>query len=94
MTGPFEVWRQRLWLWVLPVAFCLLNLLVLGFYQGSLAGGVEGLEARYERSQETLGSLAEERRRVETFLDYERRNREGIESLYQKRSCSVAKRSW
>ena len=45
MKRPFEAWRRSLVLWGLPVGFCLLNLLILGFYFSFYAGEVERLEA-------------------------------------------------
>ncbi len=38
MTSLFDNWRRHLWLWVLPLGFCVLNLLGIAFYHSAFAG--------------------------------------------------------
>ncbi len=69
MKSFFEAWRRHLWLWVLPLGFCVLNLLAVAFYSSSFAGQVEGLESRYQATAATLIEIQDEQRLIEEFME-------------------------
>ena len=69
MKSFVEVWRRHLWLWVLPLGFCVLNLLAYSLYRSAFAGKVEILEDRYRQATEQLAAIRDERRMIEQFLD-------------------------
>ncbi len=92
LHNPSLVWRRRLWLWAVPAVFCLLNLAFFLYYRASLAGGVETLQARYERDAEKAESLRQGRREIEAFLDRVDANGNGVEALYDDRFATEAER--
>ncbi len=82
MIRPFESWRRTIWLWGLPFAFCVLNLLVFAFYHSFYAGEVERLDALYQQGKDNLAALNAEGRQIEIFLARIDRQEENIEALY------------
>lgn len=82
MIGPFERWRRNLWLWILPLAFCLLNLLGLLVYRTNFAGGVERLEGRNQQAQEQLEAYQTELAEREEFLGSIDEQETKVTSLY------------
>lgn len=82
MIGPFERWRRNLWLWILPLAFCLLNLIGLAVYRSNFAGGVERLEGRNQKAEEQLEGYRSELAEREAFLGSIDEQETKIASLY------------
>ncbi len=68
MISIFETWRRNLWLWVLPVGFCVVTLLGIAFYRFAFAGKVERLERQYQAAMAQRDGLREEREVVSAFL--------------------------
>ena len=68
MKSRFEAWKRTLWVWSLPLAFCVLNLVVFTFYHTFYAGEVERLEALVERGHDEIEALEAETAKVEDFL--------------------------
>lgn len=69
MTSFFDTWRRHLWLWSLPLGFCVLNLLAVAFYHWAFAGQVERLESRYQTASETLEQTQNEQVVIRDSLD-------------------------
>lgn len=82
MRSPLEVWRRHLWLWALPLAVCLLNLLGYAWYRSFFAGNVERLARTYERSVQVLDELARERELIGGFLDKVDAHQGQVKALY------------
>ncbi len=68
MSTLFDNWRRHLWLWILPLGFCVLNLLAIGFFHSAFAGQVERLEQRNQTATGKLEQIQTERQVVEDFL--------------------------
>ncbi|MEE8523137.1 MAG: hypothetical protein V3T72_04330 [Thermoanaerobaculia bacterium] len=83
MRGPFEAWRRTIWLWSLPLAFCVLDLLVFGFYHSFYAGEVERLDALYHQGEEELAALEAESQQIEDFLVRIDNQQDDIRALYE-----------
>ncbi len=92
MKRPFEAWRRSLALWGLPVGFCLLNLLILGFYFSFYAGEVERLEAGNRSADERLAELRRQSEEIEAFLARADGQLRGVEDLYAERFQTEAQR--
>lgn len=92
MTGGFESWRRSLWLWAIPVAVCLLNLLVLGFYYSVYAGEVERLEASNLKARNELASLRQQSEKIEAYLGRIEAQGDDIQRLYDEHFQTEAER--
>ncbi|MCP3961025.1 MAG: hypothetical protein GY719_24535 [bacterium] len=92
MKSLFEAWRRHLWLWVLPAAFCILNLLVFAFYNSAFAGKVETLESRHRTATERLTALEQEREVIEEFLVKVGAHQQEVDGLYATRFETEAQR--
>ncbi|NJL28607.1 MAG: hypothetical protein HC897_12315 [Thermoanaerobaculia bacterium] len=57
MNSPFDIWRQRFWLWFAPALFFLVNLVVFGFYRYTYSGKVDVVRARVESEAQQLAAL-------------------------------------
>ncbi len=68
MNTAFGVWRRHIWLWSLPLGFCVLNLLGVAFYHSAFAGQVESLETRYQATADNLAKIQDEQRVIDDFL--------------------------
>ena len=85
MTSFFDNWRRHLWLWVLPLGFCVLNLLGIAFYHSSFAGQVERLERRNQAASNTLEQIKNERLLIEDFLARIEIHKEDVQGLHRDR---------
>ncbi len=85
MRSFFEVWRRHLWLWALPLGFCVLNLLAYSIYQSAFAGKVEHLERRYQEAAAQLTASEEERQLIEQFLEKVEAHQAQVNGLYGNR---------
>ncbi len=85
MRSFFEVWRRHLWLWVLPLGFCVLNLIAYSVYQSVFAGKVERLERRYQQAAEQIVTIEEERQLVSQFLEKIESHQAQVKGLYSER---------
>ncbi len=92
MRRPFEAWRRSLTLWGLPFIFCLLNLLVLGFYFSFYAGEVERLEQRNEVAESDLAELSRRSAEIEAKLAHIETQRRNIQALHRERFQTEAER--
>ncbi len=92
MTRPFEAWRRSLALWGLPFLFCLLNLLVLGFYFSFYAGEVERLEERNEIAAGELVEISRRSQDIEAKLDRIEAQDQNIDALYRDHFQTEAER--
>ena len=80
--SSFEVWRRHLWLWVVPVGFCVLNLLAYSIYRSAFADKVERLERRYQQATDQLAASEQERQLIEAFLAKVASQRAQVDGLY------------
>lgn len=82
MSNSFERWRRTLWIWGVPLAFCVLNLLGFVVYRSVYAGEVEKLEERYDASVAELEGLRRQSAGIEAALERIEAQSQGIEQLY------------
>lgn len=82
MRSFFEVWRRHLWLWVLPLGFCVLNLLAYSLYRSAFAGKVEDLERLYQQTTDQLAAIGNERQLIEQFLARVESHQAQVKGLY------------
>ncbi len=82
MISRFEVWRRTLWLWVVPLAFCAVGLLILAIYMHSFSGRVERLQNQLQASRHSLESYRAQRADGESFLLRVEQQRRQVEELY------------
>lgn len=73
MTRFIDIWRQRLWLWLVPLLFFAINGVVFGFYRYAYASKADVMSNRVESEGRELAKLETSRERL-TLL------RERIES--------------
>ena len=92
MRRPFEAWRRNLVLWGVPLAFCLVNLLVLGFFFSFYAGEVERLEKRNQDIERELAVLGQQSEQIEDVLGRIETQRQSIQRLYGERFSTEAER--
>lgn len=85
MNSFLDSWQRHLWLWVLPLSFCVLNLLGVAFYWWAFAGQVETLETRYRQANERLVDIQEEQEVIREFLDRVEVHKEEIQGLHRGR---------
>jgi hypothetical protein len=83
MKRSWDAWIRHPWLWALPLAFCLVNLLAYAVYEQRLAGGVEGLEARYQQKAERLEGYKAEEQQLEEILSRVDEQQTHFVSLYE-----------
>ena len=90
--NPFEVWRRNLWLWLLPVGFCLLNLLANGVYHLRFSGDVERLEERYETKTAELEAYRDQHQQIAEFLGKVEDQQEKFDVLYDEHFQTESRR--
>lgn len=78
----FEAWSRHVWLWSLPLAFCVLNLLAIVIYQTRFAGRVDILEADHKKAQQVLKELRREREKSERLLAAATERDKEVDELY------------
>ncbi len=83
MKSVFEVWRRHLWLWALPLAFCILNLIGVAFYRSAFAGQVERLERQYQATADTLAQIEDEQWVIEEFLGRVEAHRSEVDAIHR-----------
>lgn len=92
MRWDAEIWRERSWRWLIPLAFLAINLLAFGIYRARFAGGVEQLEVRYAADAEVLAQLQESRVRADELMQRAERQQEEIDRLYEQRFSTESER--
>ncbi len=92
MKRPFEAWRRKLWWWVPPLAFCLLNFGAFNFYHSAFAGRVDELQTLHRSAAVDLESLRQDRQELEGFLHRAGGSDEGVDELYGERFSTEAER--
>ncbi len=85
MTSFFDSWRRHLWLWVLPLGFCVLNLIGVAVYHWAFAGQVESLEKRYQTSSNRLKQYQDEQVVIEDFLTRIESHKTAVKGLHRDR---------
>lgn len=68
MLDRLAAWRHKPALWVVPLAFVVVNLLALVLFQTAFAGRVDALKRSYDRQAERLDRLRAESDRAENFV--------------------------
>lgn len=89
----FEAWSRHVWLWTIPLAFCILNLLAIALYQTRFAGRVDTLESDHKEAQELLEELRLEREQSEHLLAAAIERDKLVDELYSKVFSTAAQRS-
>lgn len=92
MTTLTSDFRHRLWPWLAPLLFVIVNVVLYSTYQAAYAGRVDLLHDQSESEEETLNALREQRRALETVVERAQRGKDGIEALYQERFSTERKR--
>jgi len=92
MRSRFEAWRRTVWLWSLPLAFVVLNLLVITFYHSFYAGEVERLDALYHQGVRDLAALEAETGQIEGFLVRIDDQEDRIRALYDEHFQTQSRR--
>ena len=87
-----EIWQRYLWVWLLPLIFCVIGLLGLFVYQGAFAGNVDDLQKDYEITQADLAEITEERERTEEVIARIETSQENIRILYKDHFGTEAER--
>ncbi|MDA8017827.1 MAG: type 4a pilus biogenesis protein PilO [Thermoanaerobaculia bacterium] len=83
MRQAADIWRERSWTWIVPLAFVVLNLIVFGIYRARYAGGVEKLEEAYQNDADVLAKLQESVSQAQGLLTRAERQQEEIDLLYE-----------
>lgn len=92
MRWKSDIWRERSWRWLIPLAFLVLNLLAFGIYRARFAGGVEQLEAQYAADAAALAQLQESRVRAGELMQRAERQQAEIDQLYEVRFATEDER--
>lgn len=87
-----SAWRSRWWWWVLPVAFCLFNMVFLGVHRAAANSGFRQIQDELTARESTLESLVATRQALSDFGEIAERNREGLVSLYRDRLATEESR--
>jgi hypothetical protein len=82
IAAPGEIWRQRVWVWGLALAFVVLNLLGLLVYNVGYANRVRTLQRDLREQGARLAEMRDEHQRLIGLLRDARVNRERIHQLY------------
>ena len=85
MRSFFDSWRRHLWLWVLPLGFCVLNLLGVAVYHWAFAGQVERLERSYQRAEGRLQQNQDEQVVIQDFLTRIEAHKGTVQALHRDR---------
>jgi Tfp pilus assembly protein PilO len=88
----FEAWSRHVWLWTIPLAFCVLNLLAIVLYQTRFAGRVDTLATDHKEAQQLLEELRLERERSEHLLAVAMEREKLTEELYSEVFSTAAER--
>ena len=85
MISFFDNWRRHLWLWVLPLGVCVLNLFAIAFYHSAFAGQVERLERRNQSATDTLEQIKAEQLVIKDFLSRVESHKGAVQGLHSER---------
>lgn len=88
----FEAWHRHLRLWLIPLAFCVLNILGLSIYVASYAGRVENLKDVVAERRAAKASLETERQASEAFLETVQVRQQQMTVLYDEQFSTAAER--
>lgn len=83
MISRFEVWRRTLWRWAAPLAFCVVNLVVLWIYFQFYSGRVERLSDELTQTQGYLENYRTELAENKAFLASLEEQEKQVGSLYK-----------
>lgn len=85
MNSFFDNWHRHLWLWVLPLGVCVLNLLGIAFFHSAFAGQVERLERRNQSATDTLEQIKAEQLVIKDFLSRIETHKGAVQGLHGER---------
>lgn len=91
MNGE-SIWRQRLWVWLPALVFCLANAGACSVYQLGYAGRVESLEHDMDAQRQALDEARGGREASQGMLRRARTNRRQVAALYEQRFSTRARR--
>lgn len=78
-----SIWGgRRLWIWVPPLVFLLVNLVAFGIYQAVYADEAAVSQSRLEEAQEQLATLRERRHELEDYIGRVQSTLEAVDQLY------------
>lgn len=92
MRPGFEIWRQRLALWLPALVFFAVSLGLLSVYRLTMADESAGLEQRLVAREHELDGLTARRQELEDLNRRARLNRERIDELYAQRFSTQRQR--
>ena len=87
-----SVWTRRLWLWIAPLGFAVLNAALLTLFQVGLAGEVGDLQREHDRAAETLAVLRGQETDGREYLVEVEESRQAVEVLYREHFKTEAER--
>jgi Tfp pilus assembly protein PilO len=91
MTLP-AAWRVRWWTWALPLAFALLNAVVLVVHPGRTGAGFADMKKELGNETKALAALADKENTAATVLTTARSSRVALAELYDDRFSTEAER--
>lgn len=78
-----SIWGgRRLWIWVPPLVFLLVNLVAFGIYQVVYADEAAVSQSRLDEAQEQLATLRERRHELEDYIGRVQSTLDAIDQLY------------
>ena len=86
------LWRQRWWLWAVPLLLVLLNAAVLSSYRLIYAGRVAALRSQIERERTELETMRSQRSELEKLVESAASSRRGIRRLYRETFATESER--
>ena len=82
IASPADIWRQRVWLWAVALAFLLLNCAGLLIYRLGYANRVKTLQVDVKEQNATLEQVRADQQHRRDLLREARVNRERVLQLY------------
>jgi type IV pilus assembly protein PilO len=83
MSRVVQLFKEKFWAWLLPLAFLVVNLGLLSTYRTVYAGRVVQLEHDLSRQSEIVRGLEEARRELDDLRQRAEESRRGVEILYR-----------
>ena len=84
MKSGEDIWRQRLWLWLPALLFCLANAGAFMVYRLGYAGNVQNLAEEIDGERGELKKLEAERTGLAALIGRADANRRQVETLYDR----------
>ncbi len=80
LTGALA---KRWWLWAVPLALFVINVVVFGYYQVAYAGQVDQMQSQVQAEETELRRVVGQREALDALVTRARAGRDGIDALYE-----------